>query len=265
MTTTAPLAVKAWKLGLIGLAAGLMSGGFGIGGGIVMVPLLVAVGVDRHRAHATSLAAIIPIAIAGSVAFGLSGEINLNLGLLIGAGGVVGSTIGASLMNRMSSRSLSIFFGIVLLVVAIRMVAGGDPLPGSSDFSDPLQVAIAVGIGLISGFFAGVAGIGGGVVIVPATVLLLGFTQHEAQGTSLVAIILTAIAGTVVNVRNRRVRLEDGLVIGLVGVVGSVVGAQIALGVEGRTLSLVFGVLVMILAIRTLYLAFRGAEPVTQP
>ena len=91
-----------------------------------MVPLLVAVGIDRHRAHATSLAAIVPIAIAGSVAFGLSGEINLNLGILIGAGGVVGSVVGASLMNRMSTRSLSFFFGIVLLVAAIRMIAGGD-------------------------------------------------------------------------------------------------------------------------------------------
>jgi hypothetical protein len=141
------------------------------------------------------------------------------------------------------------------------MIAGGDPLPGSGDFSDPLQVAIAIGIGVISGFFAGVAGIGGGAVIVPATVLLLGFTQHEAQGTSLVAIVLTAIAGTVVNLRNRRVRLEDGLVIGLVGVVGSVVGAQIALQAEGSTLSLLFGLIVLFLALRTLFLAFREARP----
>jgi hypothetical protein len=98
------------------------------------------------------------------------------------------------------------------------------------------------------------------VVIVPATVLLLGFGQHEAQGTSLVAIVLTAIAGTLVNLRNKRVRLEDGLAAGLAGVVGSIVGARIALGVEGRTLSLVFGILVLILAVRTLYQAIRAPE-----
>lgn len=263
MQTSAPLAVKAWKLALIGLTAGLLSGGFGIGGGIVMVPLLVAIGLDRHRATATSLAAIVPIAVAGAVTFGLSGEINLGLGILIGAGGVVGSVLGASLMNRMSSRSLSIVFGLVLLAAAIRMMSGGDPLAGSGDFGQPAQIAIALGIGLISGFFAGVAGVGGGVVIVPATVLLLGFGQHEAQGTSLVAIILTAIAGTVVNLRNKRVRPGDGLVAGLAGVAGSVVGAQIALGVEGRTLSLVFGALVMVLAVRTLYQAIRTPTAVT--
>ena len=257
------MAVKAWKLALIGLTAGLLSGGFGIGGGIVMVPLLVAVGLDRHRAHATSLAAIVPIAIGGAVSFGISGEIDLGVGVLIGAGGVVGSVLGASLMNRMSSRSLGIVFGLVLLAAAIRMMAGGDPLPGSGELGLPSQAAIAVGIGLISGFFAGVAGVGGGVVIVPAAVLLLGFGQHEAQGTSLVAIILTAIAGTVVNLRNERVRPGDGLVAGLAGVAGSVVGAQIALGVEGRTLSLVFGTLVMVLALRTLYQGIRGAQAVT--
>ncbi len=261
MSTSSPLTVKAWKLALIGLTAGLLSGGFGIGGGIVMVPLLVAVGLDRHRATATSLAAIVPIAIAGAITFSISGEINLGLGIVIGAGGVVGSVFGASLMNRMSARSLTIVFGVILLVAAVRMIAGGDPLPGSVDFDQPVQIAIAFGIGLISGFFAGVAGIGGGVVIVPATVLLLGFGQHEAQGTSLVAIVLTAIAGTLVNLRNKRVRLEDGLAAGLAGVVGSIVGARIALGVEGRTLSLVFGILVLILAVRTLYQAIRAPEP----
>ncbi len=261
MSTSSPLTVKAWKLALIGLTAGLLSGGFGIGGGIVMVPLLVAVGLDRHRATATSLAAIVPIAVAGAITFAISGEINLELGIFIGVGGVVGSILGASLMNRMSARSLTIVFGLILLVAAARMIAGGDPIPGSADFEQPAQIAISIGIGLISGFFAGVAGIGGGVVIVPATVLLLGFGQHEAQGTSLVAIVLTAIAGTVVNLRNKRVRLEDGLAAGLAGVVGSIVGARIALGVEGRTLSLVFGILVLILAVRTLYQAIRTPQP----
>ncbi|MDP9495799.1 MAG: sulfite exporter TauE/SafE family protein [Actinomycetota bacterium] len=261
MQISAPLAVKAWKLALIGLTAGLLSGGFGIGGGIILVPLLVAVGLDRHRATATSLAAIVPIAVAGAVAFGISGEINLSLGIFVGLGGMIGSVTGASLMNRMSARSLTIVFGLILLAAAVRMMAGGDPLPGSADFDQTAQIAIAIGIGLVSGLFAGVAGVGGGVVIVPATVLLLGFGQHEAQGTSLVAIILTAIAGTIVNRKNRRVRLEDGLVIGLGGVAGSVVGAQVALGIEGRTLSLVFGMLILVLAGRTLYQAIRNPRP----
>ena len=187
----------------------------------------------------------------------MSGEIDVSLGITVGIGGIVGSVIGASVMHRISPRSLTVVFGIVLLVASIRMISGASPLPGSAEFGDLSQLLIALGVGLVAGFFAGLAGVGGGVVIVPATVLLLGLSQHEAQGTSLVAIIFTATAGTVVNYRNKRVRLQDGLVVGLGGVVGSLIGSQLALGVDGRTLSLLFGLLVLFVAIRTLFRALR--------
>ena len=245
---------------LIGAAAGVVGGGLGVGGGIILVPLLMVVGLGRHRAHATSLAAIVLIALAGAVSFGLSGEIELALGVTVGLGGVAGSVLGASAMHRMSSRALSFVFGVVLLVAALRMIFGANPLPGSGEFDDVARVMIALGIGLVAGFFAGVAGVGGGVVIVPASVFFLGLSQHEAQGTSLVAIVLTALAGTVVNYRNERVRLKDGLVVGAGGVLGSVVGSQLALAIEGRTLSLVFGFLVLFVALRTLFRAFRGGS-----
>ncbi len=241
----------------MGLAAGVLGGGLGVGGGIILVPLLVWVGFDQHRAHATSLAAIVLIATAGAISFGLSGEVNLSMGITVGIGGIVGSVIGATVMHRVSARALTIVFALVLLVAGIRLIVSADPLPGSSDFSHTTQIAIAVMIGLVAGFFAGLAGIGGGVVIVPSTVLLLGFDQHEAQGTSLVAIVFTAIAGTLVNLRNQRVRLVDGLVLGAGGVVGSLIGSQLALGIDGRTLSFVFGLLVVFVALRSLYRTVR--------
>jgi len=257
---TQATAVKPWKLLLIGLTAGLLSGGFGVGGGIVLVPLLLAVGMDRHRSHATSLASIFPIAAAGAISFGLSGEMNLGLGVAVGIGGVVGSMVGASLMNRLSTRSLAIFFGLVILAAGVRMIFSTDPLPGSSDFGELVLVLIAFGIGLISGFFGGVAGIGGGIVIVPATVLLLGISQHAAQGTSLLAIILTSIAATIVNRKNRRVDLKDAVTVGAAGVAGSIFSSQVALGVDGNLLSALFGGFAVLIALRTLYRAFT-AEP----
>jgi len=253
--------VVSWKLVLIGVVAGVVGGGLGVGGGIILVPLLVAVTFEQHRAHGTSLAAIVLIAVAGAISFGLSGEMAIGLGVTIGIGGVIGSVIGASVMHRISARSLTIVFGFVLLIAAIRMISGATPLPGSADFGEGTQIAIALLVGLVAGFFAGLAGVGGGVVIVPSTVLLLGLPQHEAQGTSLVAIVFTATAGTIVNLRNKRVRLKDGLVVGAGGVVGALIGSQLALGIEGRTLSLVFGFLVLFVAIRSLWRAFRTPAP----
>ena len=250
--------VKPWTLIAIGGTAGIVGGGLGVGGGLIMVPLLMVIGFDRHRAHATSLAGIALIALAGATSFGISGEIELGLGVTVGVGGVVGSVLGASAMHRMTSGTLSLLFGVILLVAAVRMIFGASPIVRSGDVGDLIGVAIALGIGLAAGFIAGVAGVGGGVVIVPATVFFLGLTQHEAQGTSLAAIVLTAIAGTVVNMRNERVRLVDGLVLGAGGVIGSIVGSRVALGTEGSTLSLLFGFLVLLVAIQTLYRALRS-------
>lgn len=252
-----PVRVDPWKLVLIGLAAGILGGGLGVGGGIILVPLLVAVGLGRHQAHATSLAAIVFIAVAGAISFGLSGEIDAVAGVIIGIGGILGSIIGASVMNKVSPRSLTIVFGLVLLVAAIRLIISSEPLPGAADFSTFGHTTIALSIGLVAGFFAGLAGIGGGVVIVPSSVLLLGLEQHKAQGTSLLAIVLTAAAGTVVNFRNKRVRPVDGLLAGGGGIAGSLIGSRLALLVEGRTLAVIFGFLVLFVAIRTLFRAFR--------
>ena len=249
--------VEAWKLVVLGAAAGLLGGFFGVGGGIILVPLLVLVGFDRHRAHATSLASFIIIATAGAISFAVSDAVDVGASLAIGLGGVIGSVAGASLMHRMSARSLAVLFTLVLAVGGVRMIVSGDPLPGTTGL-DTLGVAlVGVGIGLVSGLFAGLAGIGGGVVIVPASVLLLGLDQHRAQGTSLAAIVLTAIAGSVVNVRNRRVRLVDAAVVGAGGVAGSIAGSRLALGIDGRTLSVVFGFLVLVVAARSLYQSLR--------
>lgn len=239
-----------------------MGGGLGVGGGIVLVPLLIYVGLDRHRAHATSLAAIILISVVGASSFAVSGELNVALGVTIGLGGIVGSVIGANIMHRMSPTALSIAFALVLLVAGIRLLAGAAPLPGSAEVSQVVQTLIALGIGLIAGVFAGMAGIGGGVVNVPAGIFFLGLTQYEAQGTSLLAIVMTATAGTLANHRNERLILKEGLTVGAGGAVGSLIGSQLALGTNEDTLGVILGVLVAFVALRTLFRVARPAQPV---
>ncbi|MGH8873967.1 MAG: TSUP family transporter [Acidimicrobiia bacterium] len=113
------------RLGLVGLVAGLLSGLLGVGGGVVMVPLLVGLlGFDQHRAHATSLAAIVIIAISAAVAFGASGEVDLEVagGLILG--GLVGSYIGASFMARIPADTLKLVFSLIIIVAGLGMVLG---------------------------------------------------------------------------------------------------------------------------------------------
>lgn len=108
---------------LVGVAAGFMSGLLGIGGGIVMVPLLVAVArASQHEAHATSLGAIIPIAVIGAAVFAFDGEVDVAAGAGLAAGALLGAPIGAALMARTSERGLRSLFGLLTVAVGVSMV-----------------------------------------------------------------------------------------------------------------------------------------------
>lgn len=215
-----------------------------------MVPLLVgALAFDQHRAHATSLAAIVLIAVSGAVRFGIDGEVDLAVGVALGVGGVVGSTVGAHLMHRLSPGALKAIFGLIMILAGVRMAMGGEPGVGAGS-EGWIGVLIGVTIGLVAGVASGVAGIGGGVIMVPAMVFLLGLDQHAAEGTSLLAILFTAVAGTRVNLKNQRVDLRQAAVIGAGGVVFALLGASFALALSGPVLTRVFGVFVALVGVR---------------
>ena len=111
------------RLGAIGLAGGLFSGLLGVGGGVVMVPLLVLWGGFGQRdAHAVSLGAIIPISAAGVLTFGAAGEIQVWEGLALAAGAIAGAQMGARLLARVDERKLKLAFGVFMLIVAVLLV-----------------------------------------------------------------------------------------------------------------------------------------------
>jgi uncharacterized membrane protein YfcA len=119
-------APRSWRrLGETGLLGGLFSGLLGVGGGIVMVPLLVLRGgYSQRNAHAISLGAIIPISAAGAATYGVAGEIRVKEALALAVGAIAGANLGAFLLSRASERALKGGFGIFLLVIASLMVVG---------------------------------------------------------------------------------------------------------------------------------------------
>jgi len=111
------------RLVLIGLAAGLFSAVFGVGGGIIVVPLLLIVERFKERpAMATSLVAIVFIAAVGSISYAAHGQVKPGAAALIGLPGAVGAVAGARLQQRVSSRWLSLAFAAVLVGVAVQML-----------------------------------------------------------------------------------------------------------------------------------------------
>jgi uncharacterized membrane protein YfcA len=113
------------RLGVIGVCGGLFSGLLGVGGGVIMVPLLVLWGrYGQREAHALSLGAIIPISAAGVLAFGAAGEVHPKEALALALGAILGARTGAGFLARADERTLKRGFGLFLLVVAALMLVG---------------------------------------------------------------------------------------------------------------------------------------------
>ncbi len=114
------------KLLAIGLGGGVLSGLLGVGGGIVMVPLLVLwARYSQRDAHAMSLGAIIPISVAGIAIYGAAGEVRYWEALGLAAGSIVGARVGAAALARIDERLLKLVFGAFLLAVAVVLGVHG--------------------------------------------------------------------------------------------------------------------------------------------
>lgn len=124
-----------------------------------------------------------------------------------------------------------------------------------------VEVLVALLTGLVAGVYAGLLGVGGGIIMVPSLVILLGQDQQVAQGTSLLVIVATATAGTIANRRRDllNVSLARNLAVG--GVAGTVVGALLALQVlDDDALKRIFGVVLILIAGRLAFQGFRTKE-----
>ncbi len=222
---------------IIGGAGGLLAGLFGVGGGIVMVPLLVAwLGMGQRQASATSLLAIVPIAVGATAGYATTGSIDpLAAGLLL-AGGVVGGQLGAHMLPRTPVARLQLWFGVLSLATAVRLLLddGGGSTAPTVGRDGVLGAVLMVVLGLLAGMLAGLLGIGGGIVMVPGLVLLSGADADVARGTSLVVVIGTALTASIANARNGLVHVRLAMASGLVGVPAGMAGALIGQWMPGR-------------------------------
>lgn len=122
-----------------------------------------------------------------------------------------------------------------------------------------LELAAFVVLGVVTGILSGLMGVGGGLLMVPVLVLVARFDQHAAQGTSLLAIIPTALAATYRHHRNRFVRFADALFLTVGGIAGAFVGSVGALNLEGSVLRRVFALALAATGARLMLAARRGS------
>ncbi|OGD17865.1 MAG: hypothetical protein A2V76_01665 [Candidatus Aminicenantes bacterium RBG_16_63_14] len=252
----------AWLI-LVGAAAGVFAGLFGIGGGIVIVPsLILLAGFPLVKATGTSLAAILlPVGILGVIAYHRARIIDLRASAFIAAGLLTSVVVGAWLANTLPVDLMRRFFALFCLYISwnfidpigrVRRLRGSEVAAKPEPEANPRPSAYAlVGIGVLAGVMAGMFGIGGGNIIVPLLTLALHYPAKRAIATSLGAILFPfGIPGVLYyyNAGNLDIGAAAWIALGLF--IGTVFGARITISLPARMVKLLYGLFLVFVAAR---------------
>jgi uncharacterized membrane protein YfcA len=250
-----------WRGTLTGFVAGLAGGLFGVGGGILLVPMLTgAFALTQHQAHGTSLAAIGATAIAGMAVYAAHGQVAWLTGGIMAVTSMLCARLGARLAARTSHAALARAFAVFLVLVALRLLWRTPAGAGAPALAGPAGAAAALAVGAAVGLLAGYMGVGGGILAVPALTLLFGASQQVAQGTSLALILVTAPVGALEHHRHGNVvpRIVPWLAVGALA--GAPLAALLALRLPQSVLARGFAIFLVANAVHTWTRAPRGSR-----
>lgn len=225
-----------------------------------MVPLLLWwAKMDQRTSQATSLLAITPIAIVGGVSYGLGGVFEWQIALYVAAGSIVGAQVGAWLLRRINLVALRWSFIGFALLSGVALFFEVSPRGGSLTITVLVGLAL-FGLGLVMGISAGLLGIGGGVIAVPALMFFFGQSDLVAKSVSLLAMAPGAISGSITHIRHHSASFRDGAWVALGAVAATPFGAVLAFALEPRLASTSLAVLLILVAINLAVNALRDGR-----
>lgn len=269
----------------MGALVGFLSGMFGVGGGFLMTPLLIFAGVPPTVAVATEANQITAASVSGAMAHWRRGGVDFKMGLVLTAGGAIGAFLGARVfawlrllgqVDLMISLAYVLFLGsvgLLMLMESVRAIlrarAGVQPprksraerhkawihrLPFKMRFRKSrlfISALLPLSIGLVVGVLAAIMGVGGGFIMVPAMIYLLGMPTNVVVGTSLFQIIfVTALATVFHSVNTQTVDILLAVLLLCGAVFGAQVGARVGLRLPGEQLRALLALMVLGVGVR---------------
>ncbi len=281
----AEMSVNIFLLLGMGGAVGFLSGMFGVGGGFLLTPLLIFVGVPAPVAVATSANQVVAASVSGVMAHWRRGNVDIKMGIMLLIGGLIGSTLGALLftaLKRLGQLELTIalsyvvFLGTIgglMLVESLRALwrkSRGTGrrrkllehnilhgLPFKMRFrTSKLYVSalLPIGIGLFVGILAAIMGVGAGFIMVPAMIYLVGMPTSIVIGTSLFQIIfVTANVAVLHAVNTQTVDIALAMLLIVGAVIGAQFGTRVGARLQGEHIRLLLAVLVLGVCLRLAY------------
>lgn len=245
-------------LALLGALTGMLSGLFGIGGGVILVPMLVMLlGFQQRLAAGTSVAAILPAAIVGGITYAIQGNVDWIAAAALAVGVIGGAQLGSFLLSRVPTLFLRWMFMVFLAAVVVSLWFVVPQRDDTIDLS-VLTVILLVLTGFVTGVLSGLLGVGGGVVVVPVLMFFFGASDLVAKGTSLIMLIPGSISGTLGNSRRKNVDLRSAAILGIAASLLSPVGSIVATHIPPFWSNVAFSILLALILIQMLVRTLRS-------
>lgn len=241
---------------VVGMLVGVLSGTFGIGGGTVIVPALVWLGLSQRNAAATSTLAIVPTSISGVISYATGGHVDWLAAVLLFCGMFVGGQIGSWLLSELVLRWIFVAFLVFVVINQVSFVPSRD---------HQIAMSVTTGIclallGVIIGTLAGLLGIGGGALAVPSLSMLFGASDLVARGTSLLAMFPNSITTSAANLKRRLAHVKTALIIGVTAAATAPLGTWIAGEVSPRVGAIMFACYLCVLLVRSVFVAVKATR-----
>ncbi len=256
------------SLMLVGILAGVMGAIFGIGGGIIIVPILTIIyGLATKDAAAISLVGIVATSVGASSVYIKKRVTNIRLGLFLEITTVVGAIIGVLIASYISNLALTVVFAIVLVISGYRMISDPErsiePVEGEgrriSEYYDEVSdktikyevknLGTGAATSTVAGVIASMTGMGGGTIKIPIMNMHMGVPMKVATATSNYMISITAFTGAILYFLMGDVDLMFAGAVAVGGFVGSIIGTRLSSYIDGRPLKKYFSLLLFIIAV----------------
>jgi len=210
------------ELILVGIFIGSMSGFFGIGGGMILVPILLVLGFDTKDAIGISIVQMVFSSIYGSYLNHKKGSLIIGEGIFVGFGGFAGGYIGGYVTQFIADIVLQFLFVGVLVFALFRLFFSQHHEDDGK--TKTLNKALLFGIGLIIGIFSITLGIGGSVILTPLLVGLLHYPLKKAVSAGLFFVVFSSIAGMISRLSNGTIDFSNGLIVAIASLLGVALG-----------------------------------------
>ncbi|MFN2529009.1 MAG: sulfite exporter TauE/SafE family protein [Candidatus Baltobacteraceae bacterium] len=237
------------------LLASIFGSMVGLGGGFILVPaLLLIFGFAPAEAAGTSLVLVVANSGAGSLTYLLGRRVHIKIGLLLAAGGLPGSIVGALLVQRFSPQIFDLVFGIFLLVVAADLLLNPAKRAAQTEHAQRINAlkGMSYRFSIVVGFFVGLIsslfGIGGGVIVLPTLLYFSELPAHAISATSHFAIFLTSPVGLLTHAFEHSIRPAAIAPLLAGGLIGGPLGAQLSLRLRSPALMKIVGAALSIVA-----------------